>query len=731
MKVIILVAGEGKRSQVDYLKALQALGGRKVLDYSLYNALTFSKPEDIYLVVGYQKEKVREHLGERYHYIHQDPQLGTGHAVFQAKDQLKDYRGSVLILYGDTPLFKTNSIRGLFNRHQIKQPALTIFTAVIDNPPPYGRVIRDNDGNISAIIEESDAAPETKGKIKEINIGAYVGQWEILLSALDDLDRDNAQSEYLLTDVVKHCVKKGHTVESYQTYDSEEILGINTSQDLRQAEFIIQKQAFRPLRQERENLICFGTGGWRAIIGEGFTFDNVRRFSQAIANRIMRESGEKKGVVIGFDRRFLSNEFANAIAEVMAGNNIQSWIFPNSCPTPVVTYATRARNAIMGLIVTASHNAPEYNGIKVQLEGGRPISDEVAQSVEEEANSLSNKDVITTDLKLGLQAGIVKRSDYTNQYIDFIESQINMRSLRNADLKVVLDLMYGVGQATLGTILTEAKCHITTLHERHDPLFGGKSPAPDINSLGVLQSYLKEGDYDLGLATDGDADRIAVVDSVGRYISANWILLMLYYYLHEYKGQYGPVVRNVATTHLLDRLARHFGEKCIEVPVGFKFISQAIEEHDALLGGESSGGLTVRGHILGKDGVFAAVLILEMLANSGKAISELRNEIVEIVGELQVVEQNIPCNGAMKAGLYNKLHKKKVKNIGNYPVLKVSQMDGAKYILEGDNWVLIRFSGTEPVLRILAEADTAEKASELIQEVCGIFAIELPSTLQS
>jgi phosphomannomutase len=274
--------------------------------------------------------------------------------------------------------------------------------------------------------------------------------------------------------------------------------------------------------------------------------------------------------------------------------------------------------------------------------------------------------------------------------------------------------MYGVGQLTLGTVLTEARCRVTFIHERHNPLFGGRSPAPNPEALRLLRSTMRDGGYDLGLAMDGDADRIAIVDEHGEYISVNDLLLLLYWYLHEVRGERGGVVRNSSTTHLLDRLAHRLGEECYEVPVGFKHMVTAMLEHDAVLGGESSGGLTIRGHILGKDGIFACALAVEMLAKTGQKISQIRDRVYQLTGRLYQAEESIPATPEMRVAIPRRLREAPSDRIAGYTVLKISQTDGTKLYLENDNWAQLRFSGTEPVLRLAVEADTPEKATELL-----------------
>ncbi|MBN1935726.1 MAG: glucosamine-1-phosphate N-acetyltransferase, partial [Anaerolineae bacterium] len=267
----------------------------------------------------------------------------------------------------------------------------------------------------------------------------------------------------------------------------------------------------------------------------------------------------------------------------------------------------------------------------------------------------------------------------------------------------------------LNMVLTEARCRVQIIHEHRNPLFGGRSPAPSIDALRMLSTYIKDEGYDLGLATDGDADRIAILDETGEYVDVNDILLILYHYMHEVRGEAGGVVRNVATTHLLDRMAAQFGEPCVEVPVGFKWIAKGMVESQALIGGESSGGLTIRGHILGKDGILAAALIAEMMARTGKKISRLRQQVYDLVGRLYTVEENVSATPEMKIIVPRYLQQANVAEIAGYPVRRISHLDGTKFYLDNDNWLMLRFSGTEALLRIFAEADTPEKTRRLVE----------------
>jgi phosphomannomutase/UTP-glucose-1-phosphate uridylyltransferase len=714
LKIVILAAG--KESEATDIKSilLQNLGDRKVVDYALHNALRLVSPMDLYIVVGYQQEEMRTHLGLDYQYINQDKQRGTGHAVLQLKPLLEDFHGDLLILYGDTPLFRFDSIRGLLNRHRLRQAHLTLMTAVVNRAYPYGRIIRDASGQIIDIIEASEASQAVL-EIRELNVGAYLVRADAIFDALQKLSPSPIDGTYRLTDCVHELIRSGLGIESYQIYDPDEVQGINTTQDLANAEFILQKRLFRPHRPEEEHKVAFGTGGWRAIIGEGFTMHNVRRLSQALANNITRLGLEKLGVVIGYDRRFLSDRAAEVSAEVFAGNNIPVTLLSEDAPTPLITYATTLMNSAYGLVFTASHNPPEWNGLKVFRGDGSLLMDEETGQIETETNQMSTDEVVKLDLDIALEAGIIQRRDLTNEYVDAVEALIDLETIREANLKVIVDPMFGVGQLTLGMILTEARCRVAFIHERHDPLFGGRSPAPNLEALHLLINYIQEGSYDLGLATDGDADRIAIIDEKGRYIPTNDILLLVYWYLHEVRRERGGVVRNLATTHLLDRLAKHFGENCYETPVGFKHITAGMIQHNALLGGESSGGLTVRGHILGKDGIFASALVVEMLARTGKRLSQLQEEVWNITGKLYSLEEGIPATPEMRVVLPRRLQDTAIRAIEDHRVVSTSHIDGTKLLLENDNWALVRFSGTEPMLRLMVEADSPEKAQEMIK----------------
>ena len=312
---------------------------------------------------------------------------------------------------------------------------------------------------------------------------------------------------------------------------------------------------------------------------------------------------------------------------------------------------------------------------------------------------------------------MVREINPMNEYLDNIISVINMDAIKERDLRIAIDPMYGVSLTALSTILSIARCTIETINSRHDTLFGGKMPAPTERTLRNLQNYVLDRYCDIGIATDGDADRLGVIDDQGHYLHANNILVMLYYYLLKYKGWRGPAVRNLATTHVLDKVAESFGQKCYEVPVGFKHISAKMQETDAIIGGESSGGLTVKGHIHGKDGIYAAALLVEMIAVSGKRLSEIAADIRKEYGAIHMAERDYRFTPEEKERIHNILMEERKLPEMPFETDHVSYMDGCKVYFKNGGWVIARFSGTEPLLRIFCEM---EHEPDTVR-VCNLF----------
>lgn len=471
-------------------------------------------------------------------------------------------------------------------------------------------------------------------------------------------------------------------------------------------------------------MISFGTGGWRAIIGEDFTKENVQRLMTALCRRMQREEVDERGFCIGYDRRFLSRQAAEWAAEVMAAHNVHTYLVNREAPTPLIMFTVQHYRLSYGIAVTASHNPALYNGIKLFTKGGRDAVETVTNELGDEANRVTTEEIKIIPYDKALLKGLIEEINPQNQYIDAIIRTINMDAIRARNLKIILDPMFGVSRTSLQTILLTARCDVDVIHERHDTLFGGRLPAPTVDTLKALQGSVMESRADIGIATDGDADRLGIIDDTGRFIHPNEILVLLYYYLLKYKRWHGPAVRNLATTHLLDDVAKAFGEKCYEVPVGFKHISSAMDEYNAVIGGESSGGLTVRGHIHGKDGIYAASLLVEMLAVSGRKLSELVKSLYDEFGERYMAEYDWPFDPEMKQALTTLLMVDKKLPAFTKKVASVNYMDGCKVLFE-DGWIIARFSGTEPRLRVFCEMPTRTEAESVSAQMAAFLGLEI------
>lgn len=464
-------------------------------------------------------------------------------------------------------------------------------------------------------------------------------------------------------------------------------------------------------------MIKFGTGGWRAIIGDDFTKENIRLLAQAMVNKMKNEGNTEPGIVMGYDRRFLSKEAMQWSAEVFAAAHMKTYLINKSSPTPLVMFYVMKHEFPYGMMITASHNPAIYNGIKVFTAGGRDADEIQTKDIEDYIADITPEDVSYMEYETGIREGYINEIYPLNEYLDNILASVDVDAIRDAGLKVALDPMYGVSETSLKTILMTTRCEVITIHDRHDTLFGGKLPAPSAATLHSLQNSVLEKKCDIGIATDGDADRIGVIDDKGNFLHPNDILVLLYYYLVKFKGWHGPVVRNIATTHMLDKVAERFGENCYEVPVGFKYVSAKMQETGAIIGGESSGGLTVHGHIHGKDGIYAAALLIEMLAVTGKKMSEIMEDIHKECGYIHMEERDYKFSEEKKAEIFQVLMEE--KQLPDLPdeIDHISYLDGSKVYFKNGGWVIARFSGTEPLLRIFCEMPDAEDA----RKVCGIY----------
>jgi phosphomannomutase len=467
-------------------------------------------------------------------------------------------------------------------------------------------------------------------------------------------------------------------------------------------------------------MIQFGTGGWRAFIGEEFTRDNVRLVAQGLANIMHEEKIADSGFVIGYDRRFLSDKAAKWFAEVLAANQITVSFINKYVPTPVVMFKAKQMNTHYAACITASHNPADYNGIKIFIQGGRDADEIITAKIEQQVNKLQASDIKWIDFNQGLEQEKILIIKPMNEFVDSIIELIDIEAIKRANLRVLIDPMFGVAKDALQTVLIAGRCDVDVINDSANPSFGGLMPSPSATTLYLLKQLVQQGKYDIGIGTDGDADRLGIIDEKGNFIHPNEVLLLLYYYLLEYKGYKGykgSVVRNIATTHLLDKIAESYSQKSFEVPVGFKHISAQMDKDDALIGGESSGGLTLRGHIKGKDGVFASSLLVEMLSVTNKKLSELLSEIYTKYGYAYTAEADCSFNASERDRLFNKIYQEKALPSFSHEIEKISYADGLKVYFKTGGWALIRFSGTESLLRIFVEWEDKITADTLVQEI--------------
>ena len=466
----------------------------------------------------------------------------------------------------------------------------------------------------------------------------------------------------------------------------------------------------------KEPAIRFGTGGWRGIIGDDFIRANIQRVSYGICLLAKEENKTDKPIVVGYDRRFLSESAMHWITEVMTGMGHRVILMERSTPTPLIMFLVQHMGLHYGIEVTASHNPAAYNGMKLIVDEGRDAPVETTARLEALIAESGDCEIPTLTEAEAKERGLITYLHAPfNDFIDHILSKLNQDAIKKRGLRLLFDPMHGSGIYPLTVILQTLRCTVDLINDNKDAYFGGGTPAPTASRLTDLRNRVVDGKYDLGIAFDGDGDRLGVVDENGQYIDANEILCLLYNYLRGFKGWTGPVVRNLATTHMLDQIAESYGEKCYEVPIGFKYISAGIDEHDAILGGESSGGLTVRGHIHGKDSIYAASLFIEMVCTTGLTPAQMMAQLEEKFGHFEMVEANLSFAKERKPLIQQQLMvEKQLPNFANATVTRVGYEDGCKVYFDDGSFVICRFSGTEPLLRIFAEASDADRARSYI-----------------
>jgi alpha-D-glucose phosphate-specific phosphoglucomutase len=457
--------------------------------------------------------------------------------------------------------------------------------------------------------------------------------------------------------------------------------------------------------------IKFGTDGWRDLMYNRFNLPNVRRVAEAIACYTEDNHGQDRGIVVGYDARFLSDFFAKEAAQVLTAHGIKVYLGERDLPTPVIAFAVTKYRAFGAIMFTASHNPPEYNGIKFIPEYAGPASLEITRAIEAQLKNQSERDI---ELRLP-NPQLITGVDPTEDYLKQLRKLINVEAVKEARLNLVIDPMYAAGRGFLTDLFDE--CRVKEIHNRRDPLFGGSMPDPQGKFLGELISLVQTKENSIGLATDGDGDRFGIVDSNGAYLNANQVISLLMWHLIINRGLKGIAVRTVATTHMIDRLGELYGAEVVETPVGFKYVGEIMRSKQVIIGGEESGGLSIQGHLPEKDGILACALMAELRAITGKPLQATLADLYAKVGRFFTKRLDIHLSEPAKSAILEKCRATSLERIGALRVEEIRKIDGFKYILKNGSWLLIRPSGTEPLIRIYFETNSAETLDELVNNV--------------
>lgn len=457
--------------------------------------------------------------------------------------------------------------------------------------------------------------------------------------------------------------------------------------------------------------IKFGTDGWRDLMYDRFNLPNVQRVVNAIARYTKENHGEERGVVVGYDARFFSDLFAKKAAEVLTSQGIKVYYSGRDFPTPVIAFAVTHYQAFGAIIFTASHNPPEYNGIKFIPEYAGPASVEITKAIEANLANLPE----TTLSSANPNPDLITEINPTEAYLKQLRKLIDVDVIKKTNLNIVVDPMYATGRGFLAELFKE--CSISEIHSQRDPLFGGAMPDPQEDFLGKLITSVKSKPNSIGLATDGDADRFGIVDSDGSYLSPNQVISLLMWHLITNRGFKGIAARSVATTHMIDRLGDLYGVEVVETPVGFKYIGEMMRTRSVIIGGEESGGLSIQGHLPEKDGILACALMAELRAITGKPLSATLQDIHTKVGKFYTNRLDIHLSESAKASVLESCRLNPLETVGSLKVKEIRKIDGFKFVLSNGSWFLIRPSGTEPLIRVYFETNSNEELQDLILNV--------------
>lgn len=460
------------------------------------------------------------------------------------------------------------------------------------------------------------------------------------------------------------------------------------------------------------NKIKFGTDGWRAIIAKDFTVENVARVTEATA-QWLNKNFKQPSVVLGHDCRFAGELFAETAAKVLIANNIKVFLAKDFVSTPMVSLGTVVYKANLGIIITASHNPPSYNGYKLKAHYGGPLTPDKVQEVEDiiPEKSVTNLDKIS--LKDAEAKGLLVYENLEELYIDRVRKSFDIDAIKNSGIRFAYDSMYGAGQRVMKKLFPE----IIHLHDDYNPGFHGQAPEPIHKNLLEFSNLIKElGNIDCGLCTDGDADRIGLYDSKGNFVDSHHIILLLIHYLAKYKGEKGKVCTAFSTTVKIKNICAHYNLPLEVVKIGFKYICGIMVTEDVLVGGEESGGIAIKGHIPERDGIWMGLTIWEFMAKTKKSLEELIKEVYEITGSFWFERNDLHIDEQVKQDIIKNCANNSYKEFGKFKVDHVEDLDGHKFFFDANRWIMIRPSGTEPVLRLYAEGKDKAEAFELLEE---------------
>ncbi len=457
--------------------------------------------------------------------------------------------------------------------------------------------------------------------------------------------------------------------------------------------------------------IKFGTDGWRAIIAKDFTEENVARVTEATAKWLLKNF-DKPSVVVGHDCRFAGELFAETVAKVCIAHNVKVFLAKDFVSTPMVSLGALKLNASLGVIITASHNPPSYNGYKLKGHYGGPLVPEKIQEIEDIIPEKCSIDYNAIDLKQAQTKGMLEIAPLEDMYIKHVEEHFDIKAIKSSNLKLAYDSMYGAGQRVMSRLFPE----IVHLHNDYNPGFHGQAPEPiHKNLLEFSELIKKDGKINCGLCTDGDADRIGLYDSKGNFVDSHHIILLLIKYLVEEKKYSGKLICAFSVTPRVTKLAEAYNLPLTITQIGFKYIAGYMVTEDVLLGGEESGGIAIKGHIPERDGIWMGLTIWEYMAKSGKTLEQLIDDLYKLTGRFVYERNDLHLEESTKQRIIKECKENKYSSFGAYKVEKLETIDGWKYYFENDQWMMIRASGTEPVLRIYAESDTIENTRKILK----------------